>query len=83
MKSAYYKSKIGALEMCYENEKLFSLKIVNEQMEENQPSEFTDEIFRQICEYLDGKRKVFDVKYELCGTEFQKRVWHEIEKIQY
>ena len=34
-------------------------------------------------EYLNGKRKSFDIKYEINGTEFQKKVWKELTDIPY
>lgn len=37
----------------------------------------------QLKEYLDGKRKKFDIPLELEGTEFQKRVWKELQKIPF
>lgn len=30
---------------------------------------------RQLDEYFAGKRKVFELKLDLTGTEFQRRVW--------
>jgi O-6-methylguanine DNA methyltransferase len=38
---------------------------------------------RQLEEYLQGKRTVFDVPVQLCGTRFQIKVWNEIKKIPY
>lgn len=37
----------------------------------------------QIDEYLNSKRKVFDVEIVTVGTDFQKQVWNELLKIQY
>lgn len=37
----------------------------------------------QIEEYLEGKRREFDIPTCLQGTEFQKRIWTELEKIPY
>lgn len=37
----------------------------------------------EIEEYLDGKRKRFNVPLSPVGTEFQKRVWAELAKIPY
>ncbi len=41
------------------------------------------EAFRQLTEFLDRKRTVFDLKLEPKGTPFQKRVWAELLKIPY
>jgi methylated-DNA-[protein]-cysteine S-methyltransferase len=34
-------------------------------------------------EYFNGKRKVFDIPLYLVGTDFQKKVWVELQKITY
>ena len=38
---------------------------------------------KQINEYLDGKRKTFDIALEPNGTDFQKKVWEELRKVPY
>lgn len=38
---------------------------------------------RQLDEYFAGKHKVFDVPLLMCGTDFQKRVWVELQHIPY
>jgi len=38
---------------------------------------------KQVYEYLDGKRRMFDIDIELEGTDFQKAVWGEMLKIPY
>jgi methylated-DNA-[protein]-cysteine S-methyltransferase len=38
---------------------------------------------RQIEDYLEGKRKNFDLVLDANGTEFQKKVWQELLKIPY
>lgn len=42
-----------------------------------------DKVVMQINEYLSGTRKKFDLILELEGTEFQKRVWTELQRIPY
>ena len=37
----------------------------------------------EIQEYLDGKRKTFDLPLAPEGTPFQKQVWQELRKIPY
>jgi methylated-DNA-[protein]-cysteine S-methyltransferase len=41
------------------------------------------ECARQIREYFDGKRNVFDLPLAPEGTEFQQRVWKQIARIPY
>lgn len=38
---------------------------------------------QQLKEYLLGKRKQFDLPFQLEGTEFQKKVWQELQRIPY
>lgn len=38
---------------------------------------------KQVREYLEGKRKTFDIPLDIQGTEFQKRVWQRLQKIPY
>lgn len=38
---------------------------------------------QQLCEYFSGKRQVFDLPVDPQGTEFQQRVWKELQKIPY
>ena len=37
----------------------------------------------QFGEYFAGKRTRFELEYCFCGTDFQKSVWHELEKIPF
>ena len=39
--------------------------------------------FKQLREYFEHKRKVFDLPLEITGTDFQKSVWKELLKIPY
>lgn len=47
------------------------------------PTPLTDSVAEELSEYFSGKRKEFTFKYELHGTEFQKKVWQELTKIPY
>jgi methylated-DNA-[protein]-cysteine S-methyltransferase len=38
---------------------------------------------RQLSEYFQGKRKVFDLPLLMVGTGFQKKVWNELLKIPF
>lgn len=61
-----------------ENEEIHE-KILN-QVQDDAPAK----VEAQLREYFDGKRKVFELEYELVkGTEFQQMVWEEIGKIPY
>ena len=40
-----------------------------------EPSEVVSQTIKQMNEYFDFKRKVFDIPLLLVGTDFQKKVW--------
>lgn len=42
-----------------------------------------EETVQQLTEYFEGKRTEFDLKLNPQGTDFQKRVWEELQKIPY
>ena len=41
------------------------------------------ETAKQLSEYFNGKRRVFDLPLDLEGTAFQVKVWQELQKIPY
>lgn len=38
---------------------------------------------KELSEYFAGKRKDFDIKIKMEGTDFRKMVWRELGKIKY
>ena len=41
------------------------------------------DVFKQLKEYFKRERKEFNLRLEIYGTEFQKRVWRELLNIPY
>ena len=37
----------------------------------------------QLTEYFNGTRKEFDIPFDLCGSDFQKKVWNLLGDIPY
>lgn len=83
MDHAIYEFPFGFLKIEYEGDVLISLKKINETSDYGKKTDFTELVYKEIMEYLNGKRKSFDIKYEINGTEFQKKVWKELTKIPY
>lgn len=83
----YYKSPIGMIEITTDRNSLKSLMFVNELRMIKKASKIKPiimiETYRQIKEYFEGKRKCFDLRISLEGTDFQKRVWNELMTIPY
>lgn len=82
----YYNTKIGRIGIAEDGE-----GITNLYMEDKLPSEgmiiketpLLKKASKQIDDYLDGKIESFDLPLSLKGTEFQKIVWTELQKIPY
>ena len=83
MEKSYYKSPIGILEIICENNKLISLKLVNCCEKTSVETDFIKDIKKQLDEYFSGKRTIFNIKINPAGTDFQKLVWKELQKIPY
>ena len=83
MKYAFYKFDFGYIKIAYADGKIFSLHFCSNIDKQNQPSDFSNAIYKQLQEYFAKKRKTFDVQFNLKGTPFQMRVWQQLQKIPY
>ncbi len=45
--------------------------------------DFAQNVFTQLTEYFEGKRKSFDIPLHLVGTAFQQSVWKALTDIPY
>ena len=45
--------------------------------------EIIREATKEMDEYFRGEREIFQVPFELYGTEFQKKVWTELGRVTY
>lgn len=46
-------------------------------------NKYFDELNKQLTEYFEGKRKEFNLPLLLNGTDFQQKVWKELQKIPF
>lgn len=80
---AFYHSPLGLILIEYSskgiNKLVFSDEIEMESV--NQPTD--PQIIKQLDEYFNRKRTVFDLPLDLQGTEFQLRVWNELLNIPF
>ena len=81
---AYYLSKIGLFSIAHQN-KIYSIKLVNEIHTRNKKSTLTDRVYQEISEYLEGLRKEFTIYgyLEPVGTNFQIKVRKSLREIPY
>ena len=84
MKTHYHKTPLGTCKICGDNNGISSISIIEQQenVSDNVPKEFRDCV-HQLDEYFQGKRKDFDLKLNLNGTDFQKKVWNSLLQIPY
>jgi len=83
-KFAYYNTKYGIIKIGYIKNLITLIKFTtqDEYCDKNR-NEISDKAYKQIREYFEGKRKIFDLPLLLMGTEFQKKVWNALSKIPY
>ncbi len=80
---AVYEFPFGLLRIGYDDDFVVFLKKVSETDSYGQKTEFTDQVYTQVMEYLNGTRTAFDFAYKLEGTEFQRKVWGQLLCIPY
>lgn len=85
MEIAVYKTIVGDLKIIADEEYLYEVKFFYDEFDKTKQSEneITKRTIKQIDEYLNGKRKVFDLPVYMDGTEYQKSVWNALIKIPY
>ncbi|WXR61045.1 methylated-DNA--[protein]-cysteine S-methyltransferase [Peptostreptococcaceae bacterium AGR-M142] len=83
-----FNSNFGQIILIGDENGLFKLfiktkdnKINLEKFKKN--DEFFTDIKKQLIEYFNKERKTFDIKLNLKGSEFQKKVWNELLNIPY
>ncbi|MBK5200487.1 MAG: methylated-DNA--[protein]-cysteine S-methyltransferase [Spirochaetaceae bacterium] len=80
---AIYNTVVGDLKIDYKNQLLLGIEKVEHTRERGTTTIFSDSVFKNLQEYFAGKRKEFSINYEIKGSEFQMKVWKELEKISY
>lgn len=85
MKTAFIKTPVGILEIKGDAEGLASVLFKdseNVEVSEKIPKELKEAI-HQLQEYFEGNRKQFNLKLSPEGTDFQKKVWKQLEEIPF
>jgi methylated-DNA-[protein]-cysteine S-methyltransferase len=80
----YFRSPIGAIEIIGSENGISSVLFVEKVAEEGaEIPACLEDCVSQLDEYFSRGRKGFSLKLDLHGTDFQKRVWHELLKIPF
>jgi len=78
-----YNSIIGDIFISADDEALLSVGFKPIENNNNKPNIIIKKTVKQLDEYFLGKRKIFNLPMNPLGSEFQKRVWKELQKIPY
>jgi methylated-DNA-[protein]-cysteine S-methyltransferase len=84
LKTCIINSPLGFAKIVGDNDGISQITVLNseENITDIIPAELED-CATQLKEYFDGSRKNFDLKLNPQGTDFQKRVWNQLEAIPY
>jgi methylated-DNA-[protein]-cysteine S-methyltransferase len=80
---AYVESPIGLVEIGGTAVAITSLYFVERRREGAERNPTVDKAVRQVEAYFAGTRKSFDLRLDLRGTAFQRRVWEQLLRTPY
>jgi len=84
--SCSYSTLLGPICITQEDSAIIRISLQNEKIPEDSTKDETQLLqlaFLQLAEYLDGKRKVFDLPLMFSGTPFQQQIWKQLQQIPY
>jgi methylated-DNA-[protein]-cysteine S-methyltransferase len=79
----YWTSPVGLIEVQCTEGGLRASNFVDDRRFEENGNAHNAVTMNQLEEYFSGRRRVFDLVYDIEGTAFQKRVWAELLKIPF
>ena len=79
----YQDSPVGLLEICGEDEWITAVNFADTVQKEIISSPVVVKCALQLAEYFTGKRKAFDLPLQPDGTEFQQKVWKQLQLIPF
>ena len=83
MKRCFLQTPLGICQLLGDEQGISQLVLVEEaSLSVSIPKELKTAV-TQIREYFAGNRTQFDLKLNPAGTEFQKKVWDELQQIPY
>ncbi|WP_340158840.1 methylated-DNA--[protein]-cysteine S-methyltransferase [uncultured Maribacter sp.] len=81
---AYIKTPLGVAKIVGDTEGVSAITVLNsdEPLTDVIPESLEDAVY-QLNEYFEGARTEFNLTLNPMGTEFQKKVWVELQNIPY
>ena len=77
-----FKSKFGNIKLTSEDERIIHIEFTDKKLI-NSKSNILNRTKNQIEEYFLNTRKIFSINTYISGTDFQRRVWYQIQQIPY
>ena len=81
-KKIIFKSKFGNIKISSKDDRITHLEFTNKRLIKSN-SKILNNVKTQVEEYIYFKRKKFSIKIDLHGTEFQNKVWQQLQLIPY
>jgi methylated-DNA-[protein]-cysteine S-methyltransferase len=82
MEKTYLQYGKIVLEIAGDENGISSINFVKHKLHDEIP-ECLAEAHKQLKEYFSGTREKFDLKLNISGTDFQKKVWKALQEIPY
>jgi methylated-DNA-[protein]-cysteine S-methyltransferase len=79
----YYTSPVGTLVIESENDKITVVNFNKTSKLEENSTPVIEQCISQLEEYFFQGRKFFDLELDPLGSEFQRKVWNELQLIPY
>ena len=79
----YYESPLGWLAISSNGSAITKIQFVQEAGEEDTPDQVINQTIEQLNEFFAGQRHTFDLPLAPEGTEFEQKVWEQLQHIPY
>ena len=79
----FIKTPLGIAKIKGDEDGVSSISIADEGIVSNDIPTVLQAAVQQLNDYFEGTRTHFDLKLNLEGTDFQKKVWRELENIPF
>lgn len=83
LESARIQSPVGILEITGSSNGIRSILFINEAIEPTEVPPALQDCVSQLNEYFAGRRKQFDFVLDPVGTDFQLKVWKQLQTIPF
>lgn len=83
IETTYYKSPIGTLEIKGDKKGIQSILFIEEDLVSQSHSDVLQDCITQLDEYFNKTRTEFNLKLNPKGTQFQQKVWKELQKVPF